>query len=196
MGNKRVKNVTFVLYPESGFEFGALTDYINRTGYRCAISPLHAADEQDIKPHYHVVIALSSPRELTSLNEEFNSVCTGKCTQLFNVGSLSSITRYLTHMDNPEKEQFNEKPRIYNGYEYDRLIFKKMTDADVSNAVYLLSCYMLEGVTSYADLILQASVNGQFDFVEYCISHSYAVNAFVTSYKKDVKYKGGNKNAD
>lgn len=194
--SKRVKNVTFVLYPENGFELATLTDYINRTGYRAAISPLHSADEQDIKPHYHVVIALSSPRDLSALSGEFGAVCSGKCTQLFNVGSLSSITRYLTHMDNPEKEQFNENPRIFNGYEYNRLIFKKMTEADVSNVVYLLSRYMQDGVTSFAELILQANANAQFEFVEYCISHSYAINAFITSYKKDVKFKGGNKNAD
>lgn len=180
MKEKRVKNTTFILYPETGFELAKLEEYIRKTGYKAAISPLHTPDEDEKKPHYHVVIALSSPRQLSSLSQEFSGATDGKTTLCMPVGDMGALNRYLTHEDNPEKQQFNEKPRIYNGYQYEKYVFRKYSDADCSTVIAKIYAYIAGGeILCYADLIAFASSAAEWELVDYCINHAYAVNLIV-----------------
>lgn len=98
----------FVLYPES-----APTDWIEKLqlkGVSCAISPLHDKDlnptGEPKKPHYHIVLAYGSPttyNNVKALTEELN------CPIPIPLESCRGYYRYLTHKDNPEKYQYNEK---------------------------------------------------------------------------------------
>lgn len=98
----------FVLYPES-----APTDWIEKLqlkGVSCAISPLHDKDlnptGEPKKPHYHIVLAYGSPttyNNVKALTEELN------CPIPIPLESCRGYYRYLTHKDNPEKYQYDEK---------------------------------------------------------------------------------------
>lgn len=184
MKDKRVKNATFILYPDTGFEYGAVEEYIRKTGYKAAISPLHTPDEDEKKPHYHCIIALSSPRQLSSLTQEFAAAAQQHCTACMPVGDMGALNRYLTHEDNPEKQQFNEKPRIYNGYEYDKYVFRKYADSDCSEVIAKIYTYLQGGVCNYADLIAAASGDAEWQLVDYCINHAYAVNLIIQPIKR------------
>ena len=98
----------FVLYPES-----APADWVERLqlkGVSCAISPLHDKDinptGEPKKPHFHVVLAYGSPttyNNVKALTEELN------CPIPIPLESCRGYYRYLTHKDNPDKYQYDEK---------------------------------------------------------------------------------------
>lgn len=102
---KRKRNWVFVVYPESAPENWReiLRDKLV-PGY---ISPLHDKDSnvdgEVKKPHWHVLLtfkglkSLEQVKEITdSLNASFPQVC----------NDIRAYARYLCHLDNPEKAQY------------------------------------------------------------------------------------------
>jgi len=84
-------------------------EQLQATGLRCAISPLHDqdtnADEQEKKPHWHVIACWDGPTTYAvakSVADKLN----GCAPQV--LGSVRGYYRYLTHKDNPEKFQYDE----------------------------------------------------------------------------------------
>ena len=98
----------FVLYPESAPE--NWKDILQLKGLSCAISPLHDKDINPTgevkKPHYHIILAFGSPttyNNVKCITEELF------CPIPIPLESCRGYYRYLTHKDNPEKYQYNEK---------------------------------------------------------------------------------------
>lgn len=108
MAQKNVKkrNWAFIVYPES-----APADWVEQlqlTGLQCEISPLHDKDLNPDgtpkKPHYHVIVCYSGPASFNvvkSLTDRLNQPVPQALEQ------VKGYHRYLTHMDNPEKYQYN-----------------------------------------------------------------------------------------
>lgn len=102
---------TFILYPESRPE--NWKEILQETGLQIAISPLHDkdinADGEKKKEHYHVLLCFQGPttyKRVEKITNELNASIPKR------VISPIGLIRYLTHKDNPEKAQYDERDII------------------------------------------------------------------------------------
>jgi hypothetical protein len=103
---KRTRNYATVVYPESAP--GNWFDILAETKIAAFISPLHDsdnnADGEHKKDHYHVLIMFEGPKTKEQAVEIFDQIAGVGCE---TVNSLRGYARYLCHLDNPEKAQYN-----------------------------------------------------------------------------------------
>ena len=177
----RVKNFAFISYPENG-KHSALLSYLCSHSYSAVVSPLHTPDGEDLKPHYHVLIMLSSPRVLDSLKEEFAEF---KGTVPFKVADKGAYARYCSHLDNPEKQQFGGQFNGcslvgLHGSDYDKLTFKPLGAVSVVE-VYAKLAHIInyEPVYDYSSLIDYAVKHDDIALCDYVVKHSYAVKSYI-----------------
>ena len=101
----RVRNFATVVYPESAPE--NWQDILAEHCIPCFISPLHDKDlnptGESKKPHYHVVLMFEGKKSISQVTEIFDSINGVGCEV---VKSLRGYARYLCHLDNPEKAQY------------------------------------------------------------------------------------------
>ena len=98
----------FVLYPESAPE--NWQDILQQTGLSCCVSPLHDKDTNPTgepkKAHYHIILCYSGPTTekcVKSITDRLNQ------PKPIALEQVRGYFRYLTHKDNPEKYQYDEK---------------------------------------------------------------------------------------
>lgn len=103
---KRTRNYASILYPES-----APADWREVLQSHCVkafVSPLHDKDinpdNTPKKPHYHVVLAFNSVKTKAQAQAIFDSFGAINCTP---INDLVAYCRYLVHLDNPEKYQYD-----------------------------------------------------------------------------------------
>lgn len=102
----RSRNFATVVYPESAPEnWREVVSAFHVQGF---ISPLHKDDidphNQPKKPHYHVMLMFEgkkSPNQAKEMFDQINGV------GLEIVQSARGYARYLCHLDNPEKAQYD-----------------------------------------------------------------------------------------
>lgn len=103
--DQRKRNYTFVVYEDSAPE--NWRDLLNEQHVPMFISPFHCddknPDETPKKPHWHVVVMFGGKQTEKSA-QEISDLCSGVKVQA--VKDLSSMARYLCHLDNPEKAQY------------------------------------------------------------------------------------------
>lgn len=101
----RVRNFATVVYPESAPE--NWQDILAEHCIPCFISPLHDKDlnptGEPKKPHYHVVLMFEGKKSISQVTEIFDTINGVGCEV---VKSLRGYARYLCHLDNPEKAQY------------------------------------------------------------------------------------------
>lgn len=111
MSESRTRVWTFILYPESAPD--DWVDILENLHIEWIMSPLHDKDrnpepDEDNpykKPHYHIVLSFSQVKSYKQV-EEITSQVNG--TIPIRVHNLRSMVRYLIHLDNPEKYQYNQ----------------------------------------------------------------------------------------
>lgn len=105
MAEKRKRNWAFVLYPESAPEgWQEMLRDMLVPGY---ISPLHDsdtnADGEPKKAHHHVILTfkgLKSYEQVLEITSKLNATVPQECKD------VRAYARYLCHLDNPEKAQY------------------------------------------------------------------------------------------
>lgn len=84
-------------------------DYLDELHIEVIISPLHDADinanGETKKPHYHIVLIFSSQKSLAQVKEISDRL---NAPSPKKQDSKRGIVRYLCHLDNPSKAQYNE----------------------------------------------------------------------------------------
>lgn len=102
----RTRNFATVVYPESAPE-----DWKEILFSHCVpafISPLHDKDVNPTgepkKPHYHVMLMFEGKKSVAQVEEIFSSINGVGCEV---VKSVRGYARYLCHLDNPEKYQYD-----------------------------------------------------------------------------------------
>ncbi len=97
-----------IVYPESALP--NWIDILEEQHIRALVSPLHNMDiDKDgkiKKPHYHVILifeSLKSIKQVQEIIEKFGGV------GVIPIHSLGAYSRYLCHIDNPEKAQYNKE---------------------------------------------------------------------------------------
>jgi hypothetical protein len=115
-GNKddRTRNWTFILYPESAPD--NWRDIIDEEHIRWVESPLHGDDStpdgERKKPHWHILLLYEGKKsyeQVLFLTERLVATVPQKVT------SARGIIRYMAHLDNPEKVQYDRSAIIGHG---------------------------------------------------------------------------------
>lgn len=112
-GAGRTRNWTAVVYPESAPD--GWIDLIQREHIEWILSPLHdkdiSGDGQPKKPHYHIAILFSSVKTYEQA-KTFTDML--NCPPPERVHSIKSLVRYMAHLDDPDKAQYD--PNDIKGY--------------------------------------------------------------------------------
>ena len=101
----RARNYATVVYPESAPE--NWQDILSDHCIPAFVSPLHDKDVNPTgepkKEHYHVVLMFEGKKSVEQVQEVFKTIGGVGCEV---VKSLRGYARYLCHLDNPEKAQY------------------------------------------------------------------------------------------
>ena len=176
----RTRNWTFIVYPES-----APTDWrekLDETHAPFCISPLHDKDVNPDgtpkKPHWHVVMLFEGMKTYEQV-EEIAKSTNGTIPQ--RVESGRGMVRYLAHMDNPEKAQY-DKSLIEAHGGVDLADYLVSSAASEMEKVKEMLRYIVENdVVEYEDLVIYAMENETEWFELLVTSKTYFVNAFIKS---------------
>lgn len=151
--NKRYCFFATELYPES-----VKPDYlsiIDGWHIQALLSPLHDKDVNEDgslkKPHYHLELLYSTGRTADAVRKDVVSIG-GVGLEILK--SKVGYARYLCHLDNPEKAQYDPKDVVeFGGVNYLSLIETKNKSQVYSDIIrYIDECH----IKSYAQLLRYA----------------------------------------
>lgn len=181
--DNRARNWTFILYPESAPE--NWKEILQEQHLNFAVSPCH---DKDINPtgepkkaHYHILLAFDGKKsysQVESITSSLNATIPQK------VANTIGLIRYFTHLDNPEKYQYDVK----DIYSYGTIDVMKAFDDTVTEdkALKEMRAYVNENnITEFSDLFDYAAEENDVWFR--CLKKSsYLINQYIKSkrYKK------------
>lgn len=177
---------TFLVYPES-----APTNWkeiLQETGCQIAISPLHDKDENPDnelkKPHYHILICFPGPttfKKVNSLCSQLNSPIPKR------VLSIIGIYRYFTHLDNPEKYQYNEEDIVVlNGFDIKE--YNGLTASQTLVIKKAIQKLILDlNLTEYSDLMDYIIKNLSNDFYQVASNNTLFFDRYLSSRRNKIK---------
>lgn len=158
-GKGRTRNFATVVYPES-----APADWqtiLSECFVPAFISPLHDKDlnptGEPKKPHYHVVIMFDSTKTLEQAKELFERIGGVGCEK---VNSLRGYSRYLCHLDNPEKAQYNQDD------------VRSLCGADYTSTIGLVTD-KYKAIGEMIDFCKEYNIISYSDLLEYCRSERF-----------------------
>ena len=183
---KRKRNWAFVVYPDSAPDnWREMLHEMLVPGF---ISPLHDADEnadgEQKKPHWHVMLTfkgLKSLDQVKEITEAINSPAPQECKD------VRAYARYLCHLDNPEKAQYQiSDVESLGGADYlDKIKCAADTDTALSE---MMDWCMEQGCYSFYRLSNYARKN-RSDWFR-VITSSRTV--FLTSWLKSMEWEAKN----
>lgn len=110
----RTRNWTFVAYPESVPQ--NWRDILDEQHIQWIESPLHDrdlnADGETKKAHWHILVMFEGNKsfeQIKELTEQIHATIPQKCA------SVKGLVRYMAHLDNPEKVQYDRGTIIGHG---------------------------------------------------------------------------------
>lgn len=174
------RNWACVVYPES--LPADWLDILQKTGLQIVISPLHNKDKNPDgtvkKPHYHIILIYSGPTSFSvvqTLTQKLNAPAP------IPLEAVRGYYRYLTHKDNPEKVQYDEKEiKTLNGFSI--LDFIEMSRSEVLNIKKeLIFLIMTENFIEYADFINHLLEKGNTEFLDVAMSNTYFFDKYLSS---------------
>lgn len=173
-----------IYYPEHEKEYIEATMDINIcnmygviNGY--AISPLHSADGDMSKPHYHIILQSLKPLQDYKINEMKDWL-----VMVQRVNCLPQAFKYLTHDGFPEKEQFpaDVKPILYGKFD--------MAFDDTENILEEILLYT-DKTDNILDLTYSLINDGKTQHLKYLASHTYFFNSIFKekNFKKSLDFE-------
>lgn len=178
-GKQRTKNWGTIVYPESAPE--DWIDILEEQHIPALISPLHDKDLDKSgnlkKPHHHIILLFDGLKTKEQAEEIF-SLIGGVGTE--KIKSLKSYTRYLCHLDNTKKAQYDTADIIeLSGADFEYA-------SKMANGKYRAIREMIEFcdehlIDSYADLIHYAKDNREDWFQILCDSGTVTIVQYMKS---------------
>lgn len=115
--NTRTRNFASILYPESASP--NWLEILKEQHIPFLVSPLHNNDLNPTgdakKPHYHIILIFDNVKTVEQATEIFKLINSVGCEK---INSLKNYSRYLCHLDNPEKAQYKTEDVIAYGIDY------------------------------------------------------------------------------
>lgn len=191
MKNVKKRNWAFVLYLDSAPE--NWRDILQETGLLVAISPYHDkdvnADGTPKKPHYHIILCFDGPttyNNVKSITDRLNQPIPQPLEQ------IRGYYRYFTHMDNPEKYQYDDKEiTTINGFDINNYV--ELSYTEVSK--YLLQIQFLirdKHILEYADLLDLLADNECKELWDVARNHTMLLDRYISSRRYKTKQEFAN----
>lgn len=185
------RNWAFVCYPDS-----LPTDWLDvlqQTGLPLCISPLHDKDLDPTgtpkKPHYHVILNYEGPTSAAVVK----ALVTGKLNapDPQPLESIRGYYRYLTHKDNPEKYQYDERDiKTINGFNISNFI--ELTRAETTKIKSEIQALIREQkIIEYADLLDYLLDSEMFTELDVAQSNTMLFNTYIRSRRHKPEQKTG-----
>lgn len=153
-GKGRTRNFATVVYPDSAPE--GWQDILSEQFVPVFISPLHDKDTNPTgepkKPHWHVIILFDSTKTTEQATEIFNRIGGVGCEK---VNSIRGYARYLCHLDNPEKFQYNQED------------VRSLCGADYISTIGLVTD-KYKAISEMIDYCMANNIYSYSDLLEYC----------------------------
>ena len=178
---ERTRNWSFIVYPESAPK--NWVEIIQEERVPFVVSPIHDSDVNELtgelkKAHFHVLITYSSVKtfeQVKELTDSLKSTIPQKCK------SVKGSVRYMAHLDNPDKAQYEIKDIVgYNGFD---VMAQIRTATDRYVMISEMADYIESNdITEFADLFNYARLN-RFDdwFPLLCDNSAFIMGQFIKS---------------
>lgn len=177
----RTRNWTFVVYPESAPE--NWRNILDDLHIEWVESPLHDkdlnGDGQPKKPHIHVGVFFAGNKTYEQVKEITDSL---NCPIPQRCHSARALVRYMAHLDNPEKAQYNPSDiKGHGGVDVADML------RPASSERYTLIADMIayikdNNICEFQDLVDYARVNERDTwFPLLCDSCSFVVGQYIKS---------------
>lgn len=175
----------FEVYPES-----APKDWLQKLkDTKCcfALSPLHAPDDQCVKPHIHGIFYTPGPVTWDNAKKIIPEDVPAN-GHIEWAKSPTGSQRYLIHLDDPEKEQFPAGVKsitVLNGFPLD--LTREMSAAEKRELRRRVLDFIRDyDITEYSELIY--SLEGfDLDMQDYACTHTILFNTVITSRREGKK---------
>ena len=175
------RNWAFIVYPESlpsNYE-----EIIINTGLPMVFSPLHDKDleadgQTPKKAHYHIILIYSGPTSFNvvqSLTKKLNAPAP------IPLEAVRGYYRYLTHKDNPEKYQYDEKEiQCLNGFSI--LDFVELTKTEVLKIKKILIEEIKKNdfceYSTFVDYVMNCLSDNELDVA---VNHTFFFDKYLSS---------------
>lgn len=185
----------FVVYPES-----APKDWVDRlreTRLEFAVSPLHTKPEKEdeqVKPHHHVIFHTpgNKPWRFKRAKKLLDATEVPANGYIEPAMNARSSQRYLIHLDDKEKEQWEEGLRaitLINDFPLD--LTRDLTAAEkreVRRKVFeFIDKYQIDEYWGLIKSLLDGY--GDMDMLDYACNHTIMFNAYLTSFRHSHEQK-------
>lgn len=185
--NVKKRHWTFLVYPDS-----APADWWERlcaSGLRGEVSPLHDKDtNQEIDPktgkpevkkgHYHIVVCYDGPTTYSAVlafAKEFGA------SIVKPVESIRGMDRYLTHMDNPDKYQYDRaEVRSFGGFSIRDYVELSATEKQALR-VRVMDIIREADLMEYCDLLDLLRDSDMMDELETAMSNTVLFRGYIES---------------
>lgn len=183
-----------MLYPDSAtYDVDTIIKALAEEHLTFALSPIHDRDIEDDgspkKGHFHLLLAYNSATTLNNIRSWFNA-CGMPESELHSVRVCASgvgYYRYLTHKDNPEKAQYDDKDiRVFNDYDE---VFKKFAISESDKIDKLVRIFQIVdelNTISFHNLIQYLMLNYRDLFK--LLTSSSALAICVKEYQRSLEY--------
>lgn len=176
----RTRNFATVVYPES-----APADWVERLDsyhVQSLISPLHDKDTnpsgEPKKAHYHVLLMFEGPKDFDNQVKPIFDEIGGVGRE--NVNSARGYSRYLCHMDNPEKYQYEPSEVRQLGGANFMLVTQLPTD-DIKILGDIFQYIRENEIYSLAELLDLSKIYHPEWFTTVAMSRAYVVDKYIKS---------------
>lgn len=182
----KARNWAFIVYPESAPE--EWREILQLTGLQFAISPLHDSDkdptEDEKKSHWHVIAVWNNPTTGAAVRRITESV---NAALPIALNGIRGYYLYLTHKENPDKFQYDEKDiTTINGFNI--LDFVEKSKSEVNAFKRSIQRLILEmDITEYAVLMVYLDEQDMYDEYDIASSHTYFFDKFIASRRNMLK---------
>lgn len=175
----RTRNYGCVVYPESAPD--NWVELLAEHKVPALVSPLHDRDvdpqQQPKKPHFHVVIMFEGPKTIEQAKEIFDPIGGVGCEI---IKSIRGYARYLCHLDNPEKYQYDESKIIeLYGADYKEICLLQSDKYKIIEEI--LEFIDQEDICSYYDILRYARVNNPSWFRSLLDNSTFVVKEYIKS---------------
>lgn len=178
---ERIRNFAFEIYPDEHPDYIELIDSLHVP----AFAILH---DNDINPdgtfkaaHVHVVLMYDSPKTRDQARSDAH-LCGAKNDFIQDVKTLRGMSRYLCHLDNPEKFQYDvSEVKCFAGADYMSAI--DLPTDKYSIIAQMIDFCMAEHIFSYHNLLIYAKDNCPPWYRSLCDNSTMVIKEFLKSFR-------------
>lgn len=193
--DKRTRNWTFVVYPESAPE--NWREILDNEYIKWVESPLHDKDLNPDgtvkKPHWHVALLFDGVKSYEQVKEIADKV---NAPSPKYIQSAKALIRYFAHMDNPEKAQYDKNLIIGHGVDVSEYL---QTSMSVDALIMDIENFICKNqITEYSALCDCArNLRDEYPDWHKCIStHTIHFRAYVSSKRYIFQQRATHSNMD